>query len=65
MEKLVLYIVSAYVTDENSLQMEVLLLIYKRSIKICLVCTQEDTGICKCRFTCVYTFVFAEIKVGN
>lgn len=64
-EKMSLFIVFAYVTDENSLEMKVLLLMYKRRIRISLVCTQEDTAICKCRFTCVYSFVFAEIKVGN
>lgn len=58
-----LFIVFAYVTDQNYSEMKVLLL--KRRIRICLVCTQEDTAICKCRFTCVYSFVFAEIKVGN
>lgn len=42
--------------------MEVLLLMY---IIMCLVCTQGDTGVCKCRFSCVWSFVFAEIKVGN
>lgn len=38
---------------------------YKRSIIIRLVCTQEDTYICKCTFTYVYSFEFDEIKVGN
>lgn len=62
MEKIILYLVFAYVTDENSLQTKVLLLMY---IIICSVCTQDDSGICKCRFSCVWSSVFAEIKVGK
>lgn len=62
MGKIIFYLVFAYVTDEDSLQMRVLLLMY---IMICLECTQGDSGVCKCRFSCVWGFVFAEIKVGN
>lgn len=58
-----LYRVFSYFTDENSLQIKVLLM-YKRSIIVCLVCTREDTGYQLMQvFVC--SFLFAEIEVGN
>lgn len=62
MEKIILYLVFAYVTDENSLQTKVLLLMY---IIICSVCTQDDSGICKCRFSCVWSSYLLRLRLGN
>lgn len=60
------YLVFAYFMDENSFQIKVLLLIYKRSITVCLMCTQEGTGYQLMQVFRVYTALYLlRLRLGT
>lgn len=62
MEKIILNLVFAYVTDENSLQTKILLLMY---IIVCLVCTQEDLIFANADFHVYGVLYLLRLRLGN